>query len=103
MTTPANFSTPDTRAAALAMFEHAVPCFFQMLDPSCEQLAVALAHFVHEESQSCGRDEVWPVCPEHQQALRRMSLPFWRVWYAMAALPCPACEKPIRVDRFEAL
>ena len=103
MTLAANQSTPESRAAALAMFEHQVPCFAQHTEAGCEQTAKWLAFFAHEESQPCGFDEPLPACDEHQRLLQQVSSPFWRVWYQMEPILCGGCGKPIRLDRFEAI
>lgn len=95
-------STEASRAAALTMFDD-VPCFFQMLSPGCEERACWIARFVHEEPGGCDGTGPWPVCETHKQALHRVSVPFWRVWFAAEPIPCGACGVPLRLDRFEAL
>lgn len=97
-------STTDTRTMALQMFADQVPCFFQLLDPSCEKAASWVAYFTHEENLTdCTHDMAWPVCGEHKGAVQRMSTPFWRMWLQMPPLVCEKCETPVRLDRIEAI
>lgn len=97
-------STAETRTMALAMFADAIPCFFQLMDPSCEQTAHWITHFVHEENtSSCDAIEPVLVCDEHKGALQRSTSPFWRVWFSLPAMPCGNCGTPMRIDRFEAI
>lgn len=95
-------STAESRAAALAMFEGNVPCFFSFADPPCHAVARHLAFHVHEENTAqCGYDEPWPVCDEHKQTLQTVSNPFWRTWHQMQPVACPTCKTPLRLHRFE--
>ena len=97
-------STTESRAAALAMFEGNVPCFFSFGEPPCLAVARHLAFHVHEENtMPCGHDEPWPVCDEHKQALQAVSNPFWRTWHQMQPMLCSKCKTPLRLDRFEPL
>lgn len=101
MTAQAPSSTIDSRAAALNMFAGNVPCMFSLFDPSCENPAGWLAIFAHEEKATCGRDEPWPVCDAHRKLIQTVSHPFWRVWHNMTPVPCPGCQTPLRLDRFD--
>lgn len=104
MTTAAPGSTAESRAAALAMFEGQVPCFFQLGEPPCPQVARWLAMFAHEENTvRCGHDEPWPVCTAHKRMVEVGSHPFWRTWHQSPPLTCEPCGTPLRLDRFEPL
>jgi hypothetical protein len=104
MTMIAPGSTAESRTAALAMFEGQVPCMFQLIDPSCPHTARWLVQFVHEEATArCDRADPWPVCDEHKRMIQMSSHPFWRTWHQMAPVPCPACQSPLRLERFESL
>jgi hypothetical protein len=94
-------STPDSRAAALTMFAGNIPCLFSLHDPSCADPARWLAYFAHEETTTCGRDDPWPVCDTHKKQIQTISQPFWRVWNNLQPVPCPGCETPLRLDRFD--
>lgn len=100
-------SSEATRAAALTMFADQIPCFFQLVDPSCPNLAAWMAYHVHEENTeratACGEIEPWPVCDEHRAVVQRANSPFWRVWFALKPTSCGHCHSPIRLDRIEAL
>lgn len=97
-------STVESRAAALAMFEGQVPCFFSLADPSCPSTAGWLAYFAHEENTArCDWCGPWPVCAEHRRIIDMMSRPFWRTWHQLEPMPCESCGTPLRLDRFEAL
>lgn len=80
-----------------------VPCFFQLTDLDCERPAEWMAYFVHEEPGGCDASEPLPVCDYHQKVVRRVNIPFWRVWYKMAPVMCAACQGPLRLNRFESL
>lgn len=105
MTTSAEAqSVTEARTMALAMFASNVPCFFQLMDPSCEKAAAWVAYFAHEENTAgCEHDMAWPVCEEHRAAIQRMASPFWRMWLASPSLCCEKCETPVRLDRVEAI
>jgi hypothetical protein len=105
MTTPVTGSTVDSRAAALALFEGQVPCFFSLADPpACPATARHLAFLAHEENTSaCDYDEPWPVCEEHKRLLQMASHPFWRTWRQSPPIQCRNCGTPLRIERFEAL
>ena len=95
-------STETSRNAALSMFDE-VPCFFQLVTPSCEERARWIAYFTHEEPAGCGDPEPWPLCDTHRQAIRRIAVPFWRVWSGAEPMNCGFCGIPLRVERIEAL
>jgi hypothetical protein len=101
MTAQAPASTPATRSAALTMFAGNVPCMFALQDPSCAAPALWLALFAHEENASCAHDEPWPVCDTHRKLIQTISHPFWRVWSNLQPIPCPGCQSPLRLDRFD--
>lgn len=101
MTTKAPDSTPASRAAALTMFAGNIPCMLSLHDPPCGNPAVWLALFVHEESATCGYSEPWPVCDEHRKRIQAVNHPFWRVWSNLQPTPCPGCQGPLRLDRFD--
>lgn len=104
MTAPAQQSAAETRTMALAMFAEQVPCFFQLMDPSCEKAAKWVAYFGHEETApECDYETAWPVCDEHKVAIQRMASPFWRMWLQQPSIPCEKCGTPIRLDRIEAI
>lgn len=105
MTTTIPQGLSETRAMALAMFEHQVPCFFQLGDPACEKTAGWLLFFGHEESppRECDGLAPWPVCDEHRRKVQQMSSAFWRMWMGVPSVPCDGCGTPIRLDRVEAL
>jgi len=104
MTTVTPGSTADSRAAALALFEGHVPCFFSLTDPPCPEAAGHLAYLVHEESTAnCTDADPWPVCDEHKRAMQMVSHPFWRTWHQMTPTRCHKCGTSLRVKRFEAL
>lgn len=96
-------STTEARTMALAMFASNVPCFFQLMDPSCEKTALWVAYFTHEETVGCDHDMAWPVCEEHRAAIQRMASPFWRMWLGTPSMPCEKCETPVRLDKVEAV
>lgn len=104
MTTTIPHGLSETRAMALAMFEHQVPCFFQLADPACSQVAKWLAFFEHEEqADGCDGMDPWPLCDEHRRAVAMASSPFWRMWMNLPSSPCAKCETPVRVARMEGL
>lgn len=91
---------------ALAMFADSVPCWFEIMQPSCGNPATWIAFFDHEENTTTCRDpeaEPMPVCDLHRAAISRVSSPFWRMWFTAAPLPCGSCGTPIRLNRFEAI
>ena len=99
---PAGTATRTSRDAALSMFD-VVPCYFQLTPAGCPHQAAWMAYFVHEEPDGCREPTQFPVCDEHREAFRRISIPFWRVWFAVDPMPCGNCRVPLRLDRFEAL
>lgn len=106
MTTPAIRSTTGPQAAALAMFEGQVPCFFSLGDPSCPEAARFLAWFAHEEndSKAAGCEVApWPVCEQHRRAIQMSSHPFWRTWHQLPPMICDDCGTPLRLERFDPL
>lgn len=104
MTMPATGSTTESRAAALAMFEGAVPCIFQLTEPACPETAAWLAWFAHEENAvRCGRDDPWPVCGTHKKMIQTASHPFWRTWNQMPPILHDPCGSPLRLERFDPL
>lgn len=106
MTSLEQQSTPESRAMALAMFANAVPCWFEIANPSCENAAQWVAYFDHEENTTTCRAveaEPMPVCDVHKAGLNRVTNPFWRTWFGGASMPCSACGTPIRLNRFEAI
>jgi hypothetical protein len=94
-------STVASRTAALTMFAGNVPCLFSLHDPPCQQQALWLALFAHEETADCGRDEPWPGCEVHKKQIQTISHPFWRVWNNLQPIPCPGCQSPLRLSRFD--
>jgi hypothetical protein len=101
-TTPSDQSVAETRAMALAMFPD-IPCFFELMDPSCPKAALWVVYFAHEEATDCTHDMAWPVCDEHKAAVQRMASAFWRMWLQAPPVPCDKCGTPIRLDRVEAI
>lgn len=102
MTAPV--STPESRAAALSVFQGQVPCVFQLTDPSCPNAAAWLGWLAHEENTArCDRDEPLLLCDTHKKAIAASSHPFWRTWHALPPMLCDRCKTPLRLDRFEPL
>jgi hypothetical protein len=104
MTTPVTGSTPESRAAALAMFEGQIPCVMQFAEPSCPETARWLAWFVHEENTSrCEHSEPQPLCDTHRKMIATATHPFWRTWHRTPPVLCDQCETPLRLERFDPL
>jgi len=102
MTAQEQTGTAASREAALTMFAGNVPCMFSRHEPACAETARWLALFVHEENTAgCGYDEPWPACDGHKKQIETISHPFWRVWNNMSPVPCPGCQSPLRLDRFD--
>lgn len=106
MTTPATRTPTDPQAAALAMFQGQVPCFFSLVDPACPETALYLTWFVHEENdpEAAGCEAPpWPVCDGHRRAIQTSSHPFWRTWHQLEPVRCDQCGTPLRLERFDPL